>query len=521
VSICSDIAVHSFGIINALTAMRHRFLLAGAFLYLMAANLVWIARDTRPPFWDMAAHQSTSLRIYDAFSQNWIGAITAIPLLSAPYPPFYHSIVAIFYGLFGKSIDAAQWANVPAIALLFLCTYGLGRTLLSPIAAAGAAVLVNFFPILLWLSRETLIDYWLTSIVALAMWLLIRSKEFSSRRYSVGFGIACGFGVLTKWTFPVFVGLPALWVARRNPKNAGIAAALAAAIAAYWYIPAAHSLAVLFRINAAGGISEGDPSLWSFGALVFYFRALEGYQLFLPLFIAFVVGAILLALRFDRQWLPIVLWIIGGWLGLMMVQNKDPRYTAPLLPAVALITAQIFQRKEILIVAFIPLLLFQHYLISFGIPRLPETIVLARGVEGPLSWDWNVYSQNYFRLWGAPAREDWQIQHVLDSVSRGPDPVRLGIVPDIPRFDSQAFEFYIALDKRPVTLNRLRVFDAAFIGNNDYILVSETDQGWAPNFSRDLSQINKYIRDSGAFRMIESFPLPNGDIIRLYKVASS
>ena len=46
------------------------------------------------------------------------------------------------------------------------------------------------------------------------------------------------------------------------------------------------------------------------------------------------------------------------------------------------------------------LLLVQHYLVSFGVRRLPETVVLAKGIEGPLSWNWNLYTQRYFDLWG-------------------------------------------------------------------------------------------------------------------------
>ena len=503
--------------------MRHRFLLAASFLYLAVANLIWIARDTRPPFWDMAAHQSTALRIYSAFATLGLKAIAIVPLLSAPYPPVYQSVVAIFYAIFGKTIDAAQWANLPAIAILLGATYGLGRKLLDPLPAAAAAVLVNFYPILLWLSRETLIDYWLTSMVALSMWLLIRTNEFSNRNDTIAFGVACGLGMLTKWTFPFFVGLPAIWLARKNLKNAAIAALIAAGISAYWYIPAAQSLLQFFRVNTAGGINEGDPDRVSLQALEFYIRAMEGYQLFLPLFIAFIIGAFLLARRFDPAWWPIVLWVVGGWLGLMIIQNKDPRYSAPLLPAVALITATIFQRKEILVAVLIPFLGFQHYLVSFGIPQLPESVVLAKGVEGPLSWHWNLYTQRYFGLWGPPAREDWQIRHVLEEVSEpNGKPIRLGMVPDIPRFDSLAFEFYISLWKFPVTINRLWTFDVGAIGNNDYILVSENDQGWAPNFSNDLKNINQYILGrSDSFHVVESFPLPNGDVIRLYKVGRS
>ena len=504
-------------------AIRHRFLPAAAFAYLAAANLVWIARDTRPPFWDMAYHQTAALRVYDAFAGQGLRAPGIVPFLTGFYPPLYHSIVAAFYAVFGKTIDAAQLANLPALALLIVSTYGIGRTLLGPLSAAVASILVAFYPYLIWLSRETLVDYWLTAFVAFAVWLLIRTNEFSDRKASVAFGVACGLGMLTKWTFPLFVIGPALWLARKNLRNAAIAAAIAAVIAAYWYLLAGRSLQQLASINNAGAVSEGDPGRLSFGAVIFYIRALEGYQLFLPLFVAFVAGGILLARKFDPSWLPVVLWLGCGWLGLMLFQNKDPRYSAPLLPAIALISAQLFQRKQVLIAVLLPLLLFQHYMVSFGIPQLPGAVVVARGTEGPLSWHWNLYTQRYFDLLGPPAREDWQIQRVLETISASDRrPVRLGLIPDIPRFDWGAFEFNIALSKFPVVLNRLWVFDESVILGNDYILLSEADQGWAPNFSSDLRRINGYIlarRES--FRLVDSFSLPNGARIRLYRVGNS
>jgi hypothetical protein len=206
----------------------------------------------------------------------------------------------------------------------------------------------------------------------------------------------------------------------------------------------------------------------------------------------------------------------------MLFQNKDPRYSAPLLPAAALITAQIFQRKEALIAVLMPLLLFQHYLVSFGVSRLPPAVVLAKGLQGPLSWNWNLYTQSYFDLWGPPAGEDWKIQHVLEKVAAtNQTPVRLGIVPDIPRFDSIAFSFYVALEKLPVTIHPLWTFDQSLIADNDYILVSEKDQGWAPNFTKDVDKIDQFIlARPESFRLVDRFVLPNGDAIRLYRAGT-
>jgi 4-amino-4-deoxy-L-arabinose transferase-like glycosyltransferase len=503
--------------------VRHRFLLFSALLYLIVANLIWIARDTRPPYWDMADKQTGALRIYDAVANDGIQAITSIPFLTGSYPPFYHSVIAVFYALFGKTVDAAQWANLPAIVLLFAATYGIGRSVLKPFAAAAAAVIANFFPLMLWLSRETIIDYWLTSMVAAAIWLLMRTRDFSDRRYAVLFGVACGLGMLTKWTFVFFVILPALWLARHNMKNAVIAGAVATGIAAYWYVFAVPSMLRLLTINTAQSFSEGDPDRFSVEAVMFYLRALEGSQLFLPLFVGFIAGLIVLLRRFEKAWIPILLWMIGGWLWLMLFQNKDPRYTAPLLPAIALITAQIFQRKESLIVLLLPILLVQHYLVSFGIPYLPPAVILAKGGDGPVSYDWTLYTQRYFG-WGPPASEDWKIEHVLQSVSPEThgEVVRVGMTPDIPRFDTLAFEFYITLKKLPVVMNRLAVFDEKNIWSNDFILVSEKDSGFEPGsyHTSDIKFIHAFIAGrSDSFQMMDTFSLPNGDVIRIYKVA--
>jgi hypothetical protein len=503
--------------------MRHRILLGASAVYLAAANLIWIARDTRPPFWDTACHESLALRIYDAFAMvGLLGLIHLLPGLTGYYPPLYHSVVAIFFGVFGKSVAVAQWANLPAILLLLAATYGIGRSVLSRTSAAAAAILANFYPLMLWLSRETMIDYWLTSMVAVAIWLLVET-EFETWQWSILIGLVCALGMLTKWTFGFFVALPFLWIARKNVRNAAIAAGVAGAITMYWYIPEISALRHLLAINDAGGAGEGDPNRLSFQAVVFYVRALEGYQIFLPLFVAFIAGVVILWKRFDRAWIPVVLWLIGGWLSLMLFRNKDPRYSVPFLPAVALITANIFDRKPILLTAFLPFLVVQHYLVSFGIRRLPEKVVLMDGMSGPLSYDWNLYTQNYFGLWGHPAREDWKIEYVLDKVST-PDrrPVRLGLAPNIARFDPVAFEFYIALRNRPVTVNRLWHYDERVIHDNDFIVISETGGGnFDAMLSPDLQRINAYVqKHPDSFHFVERFALPNGVVIGIYRAGA-
>jgi 4-amino-4-deoxy-L-arabinose transferase-like glycosyltransferase len=502
---------------------HHHALLALALLYLVVANIIWIARDDRPLYWDSAAHATSALEIADTVRDTGFRSLGRLPFLTGAYPPVYHSIVAIFFLMFGKTIDAAQWANLPAVAVLLAASYGIGRTVLKPFAAALSAITVVFYPILLWLSRETLIDYWLTALVALAIWVLLQTKDFSHRGWTATFGVACGIGMLTKWTFVFFVAPPALWFARKNLKNAALAAVIAAPLAACWYVPAASSVSTLLQFNTTQSLSEGDPNRFGLEALIFYLRALEGSQLFLPLFISLLAGLVLLVFNFDRRWVPILLWIAGGWLGLLLFQNKDPRYTAPLLPALALITGLVFQKKERLAVILFALLIFQHYLVSFGIPQLPPAVVLAKGGDGLISYDWNLYIQRYFS-WGPPAREDWKIEQILRTVSKTPGAARIGLVPDIPRFDTLAFRFYITRGRLPVTIDRLVVPAEDAMRMNDYILAPESSLKREPgaDYAPQLLEIAGYLaQHPSLFTLIERYSLPNGDTIRLYRVARS
>src|SRR5262249_31765218 len=147
-------------------------------------------------------------------------------------------------------------ANVLAVAILMLATYGIGCFVVERWTAAIAAVLVSFYPLMLWLSRETMIDYWLAAIVAVAVWVLFKTEEFTNRPWSIAFGVIAGFGMLTKWTFLFFLILPAIWFARRNWRNAALAGSIMAALTAYWYLPSLPVLRQFLSVISAGGRVE-------------------------------------------------------------------------------------------------------------------------------------------------------------------------------------------------------------------------------------------------------------------------
>jgi hypothetical protein len=153
--------------------------------------------------------------------------------------------------------------------------------------------------------------------------------------------------MLTKWTFVIFIGLPAVWAARKHPGNAVKGAAIAAVVACYWYIPQFYTMPQFWRQNAAAAAFERDPSALP-QSVLFYIRSMEGSVLFLPLFVSAILG-ILLVIRSRRtsfpKWTPLALCLIGSALGLMLLPSTDPRYAVGILPAVAVFAAAPFEKK--------------------------------------------------------------------------------------------------------------------------------------------------------------------------------
>jgi hypothetical protein len=123
----------SSGIIDVLERMQHRIMPTAAFLYLALSHAVWISRDTRPPFWDVAAHASSSLNVHNAFARAVPLALIAIPL--------QHLTGSV-----------AREPNALTMAILMLATNGFGRLLFEHRTVTISVVLVSFYRVMLSLS---------------------------------------------------------------------------------------------------------------------------------------------------------------------------------------------------------------------------------------------------------------------------------------------------------------------------------------------------------------------------------
>jgi 4-amino-4-deoxy-L-arabinose transferase-like glycosyltransferase len=512
------------------------FALAGA---VWIVNGVWLARDTRPPVWDMAAHQMYALNYLPGGYGN-----PDLPLWrrSGNYPPFVHLVVAAIFWLIHPGPHAAILANIPATFLLFWAIFELARMLSGAGAARWTCILAALTPYLIWFSREVILDYWLCAWVAVSLVFLLKSDGFESRSASLLCGLACMFGLLTKWIFVAFLAIPVIYIILRHHVwrslhkrvNCALAAWMAGIIPGLWYLCNAHEIFDFFIANSQVGAKEGEPPVLSFQSCIYYLRLLEGYQLFALLFGVVLLSCLFVyrsrGMREGKFW---ILSIVGGWLILTALRTKDARFTMPLLGPMLIVAGIWIEswgngwKSRVARTILITLLCIQAYALNFGIRWLPQEVVIAKGYQSSVQLNWNLYLQHLFHVLDSPKQEDWKLDAILDRLI---DDARsrkvsmdISVIPDLPRFNSLNLELYARfrrlhprVEHRVSASKGTRSFD-----DINYVIIAEKEQGmnWTTQNSQALNRI--VFSEPRMFHLMGAYPLPNGDTARLYSILRS
>lgn len=188
-------------------------LLALLIVFHLANNWLWRASNEVVFGMDRMFHQVTSLAYYDILADH-VNPRTLFAALtwSDYYPPLVHLTAAGFYKVFGVSMDVAALSNSVYLVVFVLAVYGIGNRLGGPWIGLLSAFVVSMFPIVFSMSRYLYVDFALTSLVAVNICLLLCSERFERKGYALLYGLSLGLGMLAKWTFIVFAGVPLLVV---------------------------------------------------------------------------------------------------------------------------------------------------------------------------------------------------------------------------------------------------------------------------------------------------------------------
>jgi 4-amino-4-deoxy-L-arabinose transferase-like glycosyltransferase len=406
-------------------------LLGGLVIAIVALNLWWLELESRPPHWDMAHHLGNSLQYLHAFS-----LVHPVPFFLGYlyYPPLTYWVADAFYAATGsKATSVAILSNVVWLAVLAFSTFAIGRRLWNARVGWLSVAFVLTAPMIVSASKEYMLDVPVTAMAGLCLYLLIRSDGFGSRRFSLLFGVAAGLGMLVKWTLPLVLLLPvvqasavALADARQRHSfgrmlNIAVAALLTLGICGPWY---AKNLikSIGFATQYAGpeGVAQGNPPVRSLESATWYFWNLLDVQLYLLPFLFVLAG---LAFCFVRRELAArnlypLLTVVGTLVMFSLLRHKDPRYTLPMLPALAVVATSWLEyvsarARSVIAGVLVVYGVAAFFVISFGAPFLPkEAAVELPSTHGALPGRLVAFGQHGYII-GPPTNEDW---HQADAV---------------------------------------------------------------------------------------------------------
>lgn len=315
-------------------------LLAILILFHLVNNFIILKIDNIPFVYDLFNNYQHSIQNYAAFTRNPIKVFDlGNTHLSYHYPPLlYWSSLPLFL-LFGINQDVAAMTNMIFFAVLILSTYGIGKMIRDEKTGLLAAFTVSMFPAIFGFSRVYTVDFIQTALIALTVYLLIKTENFRNSKYSILFGLAFGAGMLSKQTFPLYISAPLLIlilsVKERGKdlwKNLFVSSLIAVIIFAPWYYLNIRNISSYALTNPYFKFMIED--------LFVYIKSLYAYQLLLVYTIIFLLS-LPLFLFLKKSLKPLVIaWLIAPVIiHTIFFEFKFSRYTLPVLPAISIIIA--------------------------------------------------------------------------------------------------------------------------------------------------------------------------------------
>ena len=485
------------------------------FLGLCAVTVIWVTLDRTPPAWDHANHLGHALSCHRQLAESGLGGLHAILEETAFYPPLAPCAVGLLYFVFPVTPLVAQSVMLLSLGLGLLAVFALAAWLWDEWTGLLAAFFYGTAPFVVFSLTNFQLDLPLAAAVAGALYALARAEAFSRVGWTLGVGLLCAAGLLTKPTFPVYV-LPAVvaetWVAVRAPDrrrrlgSIGLALLVAAAVSLPWYGPRIVGMPGQFLNRSFKQAAESGyaPALSS-GGLLFYpsvFPTEIGYLAVL----VFVLG--LWTLRRDLRSRRL-LWAAAlvPFLMILLVQNKNLRYALPLIPAAAVVAAGGIRAlapapRRLLTTPCVVLGLLQVSMSAFALPDPPNVPPLPLPPAIPARWS------------GA----DWQHDRILDDLARlgaGHPAVTVSVVPNHSSFSVSNFRYEGA--RRQLPMEMVRPWPGSPFGI-DFAILKSGDQGPEFSVSKPRRIMQAFESDpflARIYPVVGEYPLPDGSRAQL------
>jgi hypothetical protein len=483
------------------STLREWSIVGGVFVALTAIAAAWLAVDRTPPEWDHANHLERVVHCAEDLSKRDLKTILT---RSAFYPPIVPCAAALVYRLAPSDAAAAQAVVLAFLGLGMAAVYLLGRRLAGGTEGVVAAVVFGCAPFVVFSSVRFQLDLPLAAMVAVALLVLLATEGFTRVAWSLVAGLVFGIGMLTKPPFIAYMLVPIVLTAcwthhrRRAALNAALTIVVASALTLPWYGPRLFGLLPQITSRSFKQAAEsGHPDPLTATALLFYPTWLTP-QFGVVAVVLLLVGLVVAVLR--RQGLVLAA-LLAPFLLFGLLQNKNLRYTLPLLPVAAVLAGMGFGllRGRARLIGAGVLALVSALQVSATVLAVPRGLTLP-GLGVP------------FVLESAPRAGDWRHREILALVrrdSRGA-PATVSVVPNDNFFSVSNFRYYGARDGLPLEFER--AWDGEPIGI-EYMILKTGDVGpaWtAERPRRIMARLGTDPHLARVYPVLGEFPLPDG-----------
>ncbi|MFO7632685.1 MAG: glycosyltransferase family 39 protein [Caldilinea sp.] len=256
----------------------HRYLVYGSLLLIILlstlASLHWISVNTGLIGRDPPGHLATSIVVARILESGSVQAFFQAITIDEFRPPLLYLLTQPAYALFGRDTDVALLPNIALFAVILWFTFLLSRRMSGDWVAIFAVALLSLLPMAVAMTRLYYMENSLTAALLIALYALLRSESFEQRGWTIVFGVALGFALLAKWTAPVYLALPVLYVLWRGEfwasqrcalgalrpqwRPALAALIIGALLALLWYLPNRD-----IAIEHSAGFADWLPVLWT------------------------------------------------------------------------------------------------------------------------------------------------------------------------------------------------------------------------------------------------------------------
>ena len=332
---------------------------------------------------------------------------------------------------------------VVILVILIFSAYYVGKKLKNNEFGLLTALFVSFIPGIYNFSRVPMPDFALTSLLVLSICLMLYTNKFKNKKITLLFGLSCGIGMLTKWTFVTYIIAPFTIyffhsftirkLYNKRIKNLLIGLLIGVLICLTWYFnKISFILERGINLNEDFAIELGEYNAYSFDNLKYYHTkfhpVLIGYLM--PILIIFVIVFTLIK---SKHKLIFLSWIFIPYVFLSLAPWKNPRYILPILPSYGIMFTTVLyifikkiNKKIIKIIIFILVTVF--LIVSFY--NNMSTSVLTSS-----------HNLFYYGL-PHPYNSDFRIQEIVSTITNQSNNTgKIMIIPNSEQFDALYHEF--------------------------------------------------------------------------------